>query len=290
MSAESALTLATGNPVQAPVVAQEVVATEVKTEAPKELESTRFSHLAKKEAELQKQRDEFKKEREAILEEKEKIRPLAEKLKRFEQLKKENPIEAIKMLEFSDEDFVNFMASREDTSSPEEKARKAAMSEIEKFQNEMKKKELDATKAQNEKIINEFKQNISRVIESDKDKYELSNMVGPQSQELAFDFVAECVNLGMEAPYADEAAEYVEKYYEDYFKELMKAKKLMPQEAVQQAKEAAKQVDAPLKPEVSPKPAPTLNSKASASVASTVTRKETPSEKRERLIRQLSGE
>ena len=289
MSVESAMALATSQPTASVTPSAPVESAPV-AEAPKELESTRFTILAKKEAELVRQREEFKKEREAIMAEREKFKPLHEKLAKFEELKKVNPIDAIKMLEFSDEDFINFMATREDNSTPEEKAAKAAQKEIEKFQNEMKERELKAQEATNNKIITEFKDSITRVISSDKDKFELSNMVGAQAEELAYDFVAECVKLGMDAPTAEEAAEHVEQYYEDYFKGVMKSKKLTPQEAVQAAKEAAQQVDAPLKAEVSPKPtSKTLNSKATVTVASTVTRKETPTEKRERLIQKLAN-
>jgi len=290
MSAESAMALATGQQttttVNPPVDVVQGI-NEAPKESPKELESTRFTLLAKKEAELVKQREEFKKEREAILAEREKFKPLHEKLAKFEELKKNNPIEAIKMLEFSDEDFINFMATREDNSSPEEKAAKAAQKEIERFQNEMRERELKAQEESNNKIITEFKQSISSAFKSDPDKFELSNMVGVQAEELAYDFTAECVKLGMDAPTAQEAAEYVEQYYEEYFKSAMKSKKLTPKEAVEQAKEQAAQIDQ-IKPEVSPRPK-TLSSKATATVASTVTRKESPTEKRERLIRKLAS-
>jgi hypothetical protein len=54
----------------------------------------------------------------------------------------------------------------------------------------------------------------------------------------------------------------------------------------------AKAVVEQLKAEVSPRPdalSKTLTNKSSATVASTITRKETSSEKRERLIRKLGG-
>lgn len=284
------MALATGQQVtttvNAPVEPVQGI-TEPAQEAPKELESTRFNILAKKEAELVRQREEFKKEREAIMAEREKYKPLYEKLSKFEELKKNDPIEAIKMLEFSDEDFVNFMASREDNSSPEEKAAKAAQKEIERFQNEMREKELKAQNEANERIINEYKQSISSVFKTDAENYELSNYVGAQAEELAYEFAQECVKQGMDAPTAEEAAKMVEEYYENYFKNAMNTKKLTPKEAIAQAKEQIAELDQ-IKPEVSPRPK-TLSSKATATVASTVTRRESPTEKRDRLIRKLAS-
>ena len=181
------------------------------------------------------------------------------------------------------------MAGRDEDLSPEEKASKAAQKEIEKFQNEMRQKELQAQQEQNNRIITEYKQSITGVFKSDTDKYELSNLVGAQAEELAYDFATECVKLGLDAPSAQEAAEYVEQYYEDYFKGVMKSKKLTPQEAVAQAKEQIAELEE-AKLEANSKPATkTLSNKATATVASTVTRKETPSEKRERLIRKLAS-
>jgi DNA-binding helix-hairpin-helix protein with protein kinase domain len=288
MSVETAMALATGQPTVTPVAPVEVISEAPKVEAP--LESTRFTHLAKKEAELVKQREEFKRERDFINAEKEKLKPIHEKLSQFEQLKKTDPVAAIKMLEFTDEDFVNYMASREDNSSPEEKARKAALDEINKFTSEQKKREDEVREATNNKIINEFKDSITKAISSDKEKYELSNVVGKQAEELAFDFVTECVKLGIEPPNAEEAADYVEKYYEDYFKGIMTTKKLTPKEAVAAAKEAIAAPDAPLKAEVNPRPtSKTLSNKSGATVASTVTRRESASEKRERLIQKLAN-
>lgn len=289
MSLESAMAVATGQPIpQSPGLAQaDVPAT---PEVPKELESSRFAHLAKQEAALVKQREEFKKERDLINSEKEKLKPIQEKLLKFEELKKKDPLAAIKMLEFSDTDFINYMASLEDTSTPEDKARKAAQEEINKFTSEQKKKEDELRNSTNNRIINEFKSSISNVFSSDKEKFELSNRMGKTAEDMAFDFVAECVKIGMEPPTAEEAASMTEEYYENYFKEIMTSKKLTPKEAAQAAKEAVS--DAPLKAEVSPRPSQpskTLSSKTTVTTASTVTRRETPSEKRERLMRKLAN-
>lgn len=289
MSKESAMAVAVqAAPVaEAPQAAPET--TQAAPEQPRELESTRFNLLAKKEAELVKQREEYKKEREAFLAERDQFKPIHEQFAKFQELKKTNPIEAIKLLEFSDEDFINYMATREDNSTPEEKARKAAQQEIERFQNEMKERELKAAQERNNKIITEFKQSIATTIASDKEKYEFANMEGPAAEELAYLFVEECVKQGDDAPTAEEAAQYVEDYYEGKFRQAMSAKKLTPKEAVAAAKEAiAAAKDEPLKAEVSPRPK-TLSSKVNPTVASTVSRRETPSEKRERLIQKLAS-
>lgn len=287
MSTESAMALATtgtSTPAQPPMDA--VSGTNEAPTMPKELESTRFSNLAKKEAELVRQREEFKKEREQVLADKESLRPIHERLKKFEELKAKDPVAAIKFLEFSDTDLINFIFAQQDNSTPEEKARKAAQEEIARFTAEQKKKDEDYRSEQNNKVISEFKGSIKKAITTDQDKYELSNKVGSAAEELAYEFVAECVKAGTEAPTAEEAADMVESYYENYFKEIMTSKKLTKKEAI----EVVQRVDEPLKAEVNPRPqtpAKTLSNKATATVASTVTRRETPSEKRERLIQML---
>jgi hypothetical protein len=198
----------------------------------------RSAHLAAKESELVKSRNEFKAEREAIEREKEALRPIHEKLKKFEELKKSDPVAAIKFLEFSDTDFVNYLAAQQDNSTPEEKARKIVQSELDAFRTEQQKKEDDYKTAQNDKIIAEYKADIGKTIDADKDAYELSNLVGEEAKELAYKFVLQNIEEGKEVPTAEEAAKKVEEYYEVYFKDIMKAKKLTPQEAVEQAKEA----------------------------------------------------
>ncbi|CAN5950592.1 unnamed protein product [Sphagnum jensenii] len=263
----------------------------IKDESPKELESTRFTHLAKKESELQRQREEFKREREEILAEKEKLKPIHEKLSKFEELKKTDPVAAIKLLEFSESDLFNFISAQEDTSTPEEKARKAAADEIRKFQEEQSKKEADLTEKQNAQIISDFKDRVSKAMSADKEKYELSNIPGyeKESQELAFEFTKECIQKGEEAPTAQECADHVEEFWKTYWeekRELMKnIKKLTPQEAAVEAKQKIDQ----LKAEVSPMPASkTLNNKMTASSASAIDkRSETRDQKRERLMAAL---
>ena len=287
MSAESAMALATGQSPGLSVV-ETPAAPPVQTDPPKELESTRFNHLAKKEAEMQKQREEIKRRAEEISKKEAEFNPFYEKYKQFEELKKTDRIAAMKLMEFDDTDLVNFIATQQVEMTPEQKAAKAAQEVINKFETERQKREREAVEANNARIITEFKGKISGVIASDPDKFELSNRMGSVAQELAFDFVAECVKLGMEPPTAEEAANYTEQYYEDFFKSMSTSKKLTPQQAAEAAKDAIQQAkEVPLKPEVSPKPTKTLDSRATATVASTVQRRETASEKRERLIEKL---
>ena len=282
MSKEAAMAVATGTPV-VPVV--ETVTETPITEASKELESTRFTHLAKKEAQLVKEREEFKKEREQINAQKEQLRPVYEKFQKFEELRKSDPVAAIKMLEFSDEDFINYAASREDSSTPEERAAKAARDEIQKFQDEQSKKEKEHQEKVNKQVIDSFKSDISKHVGLDKDKYEYCNFYGAQANELIFDYVSEIHKETGEIVSLEEAADRIEQFYEDQDKSMSSLKKRTPAQVMA---DVAK--DAPLKAEINPKPiGKTLSSKTSASVSSTVTRKETASEKRDRLINKLRG-
>ena len=296
MSREAALAMATPQaPVEPVQGLSEAPQTETPKETPKELESTRFSHLAKKEAELQRQREEFKREREQTLAEKEKLKPIWEKITQFEELKKKDPVAAIKLLEFSESDLFNFIAAQEDTSPPEEKARKAAQDEIKKFQDQQAKERAEYEAKQNEQVINEFKDRVSKTITSNKDLYELSNLPGydKESQEIAFEFTKECIQAGQEAPTPKECADYVEQYWEIYFNDMRslmsQSKKLTPREAVEAAKEKIAQMkEEPLRAKVVdiPNKAPTLNNKMTASSAP-VTGKETREQKRERLMNAL---
>jgi succinate dehydrogenase flavin-adding protein (antitoxin of CptAB toxin-antitoxin module) len=295
MSRETALAMATGTPSPTPAPVVEAVVSDqspgVVEAAPKEsLESTRFSHLAKKEAELQRQREEFKKEREAILAEKEKVKPVWEKIQEFEKLKASDPVAAIKLLELSETDLFNYINAQQENLTPEEKARRAAQEEIRKFQEQSAAEKAKTEEERNNRIINEFKGKITEAINSDKDKYEFSSHPRyiKESEEIAFEFTKACIEGGQDAPTAQECADYVEQYWELYHSEigdLMKnVKKLAPK-----TPPAVENKDEPLRPQVNPRPTPkTLTNKTTATVASTVDRaKETPSQKRERLMSAL---
>jgi hypothetical protein len=262
------------------------------TEAPKELESTRFAHLAKKEAELVKQRETFKKEQEEIKAEREKMREIHKKLQDFEELKAKDKLAALRLAGFTDNDIFEMFAQQEDTRSPEEKAAQAAQTEINKFKDEQKKAQDEAQQARNTQVINNFKKDITVAISSDKDKYEYCNHFGPEAEDLIYETVTKILSDEGELITIQEAADMIESFYENQDKSMATLKKRQPKvEApateVQPAATApeVKQVQAPVRPA-----SKTLSSKTTATVASTtVTRRETPAEKRARLVAKLSN-
>lgn len=304
MSKESAMAMATGTAVipsaqptssaTAPVVSSEpnegVVPAE--TAAPQVLESTRFAQLAKKEAELQKQREEFKRNTEQFNKEKESLRSVQKTINDFEQMRGKDPVAALKILGFSDTEIFNFYAQSEDNSTPEEKAAKAANKEIQKFRDEETKKQTDAQEKRNTETLQQFRENISKHVTADKDKYEYINYNGPLAEELVYETVAEVLKLDNVIISIQEAADMVENYYEEQDKGMSILKKRQSK-APEAPAPAAPAPEEPLKPQVSPRPSAgrTLSSKTSATVASTVPapRNETPDQKKARLINKYLG-
>jgi hypothetical protein len=257
--------------------------------APKaELDSTRLNHLMKKESELVKQREAYKKEFESFQAEKEKMKEIQTKLNQFEEMKVKDPIKALKLMGFSEADLINFLSGEEDKSTPEEKATKIAQTEIAKFKEEQAKKEQEQVEKRNSELITQFKSDINKTITSDPIKYEFCNHYGAVAEELIYDTVNEVLKESGELITTKEAAELVEEYYEESYKAMNTLKKVSAtaapttEQQLEQKKEEAK--DKFLKPQ----PAKTLTNKTTATVASTtVFKKETPSEKKARLIQKL---
>ena len=258
-----------------------------------EMDSTRFAHIAKKEAELVKQRDTFKKEHETFLQEKEKMREIQKQLNDFNETKAKDPVAAMKLLGFSETDLFNFLAAQEDNIPPEERAAKAAQSEIQKFRDEQAAKEQEAINKRNDSVVSQFKQDISKTVLSDKDKYEYCNYNGPLAEELIYETVAQVYELDLKTNpdalpiTAQEAADMVESYYEEEDKAMSILKKRQPK--------PSEEVKEPVKADPTPaanaykQPPKTLSSKTAATVASTITRKETHAEKRARLANKLAN-
>jgi hypothetical protein len=257
-----------------------------------ELKSRAFSHLAKKEAELQKQRQEIAAERQQI-------QSAAAEYQKYLQLKQTDPIGALKVLGFSETDIFNYMAAQQPVElSPEEKAVKAAEAaaeaKIKAFEDGQAKKEREAQEQADKKVIDSYRNNVSKVIQSDPSKFEYCSYHGSAAQELIYETVKHIVDSsqGEDVPTPQEAAMLIEQFYEDEDKAMSTTiKKRQPKTDVTS--------DQPLKAEVSPKtsertrtmqqPARTLTPRATATVASTTKMTETFAQKRERLIEKLKN-
>ena len=288
--------------------------------APHNLQSTPFSHLAKKEADLVRRRQEFKKEQDAILNERKWVDEQRAKISKFEELKANNPVEALKYIGFSEADIFNYLAAQQKPEqTPEEKAveaaKLAAQEQIKAFEEAQKKKEADALKAQDQVLIEGFKSDLGKLIASDKEKYEYCNFYGKEAEDIAYETTVEVVrdSKGTDIITPQEAIELVESYFEEKDKEMMgikkRAKISQPQEQEQEPTQSSNAKNPGSffsqrtrsiveNPRVGPKaeqPKPavqrtrTLTNQATATMASakSVPRNETPDQKKERLIQKL---
>lgn len=288
MSREAAMAIATGNPAPPPLAEAPAQAAEQK---PVDLDSTRFNHLAKKEAEIVKQREETKRERELLSAELEKYKPIFSKREQIEKLRESDPIAAMRMDGYNEAQIMNFLAAAEDTSTPEERARRAAQEEIKKFQDDQARIAKENQERLNTQTLDNFRKMITQTVTADKEKYEYCNHYGEVAEQLIFDTVDEVLKKDGVVISTQEAADLVETYYEEEDRAMSGLKKRTPREELM-AKLSQPTPEAPLKAEVSARPttpSKTLNSKAVATAASQITRKESPEEKRQRLIERLKN-
>lgn len=313
MSKEAALALATGQTPPTPLSPEapahldaESTGTETqKEEAPKVPDSDRFAALAKKETDFVKKQQLLKAEREAFHKEREATLAIQEKVKLFEDTRKSNPIEALKLIGFSETEIFNFLASQEKRDlTPEEKAAEVASKIVdEKFktrEDQEAKKLAEQELAQDEKLIGSFKKEMDHIMTTDPEKFEYCAYHGQAAIDLAYQTVLKIVedSKGEDVPTAFEAMEMIEELYEEEDRNMSNLKKRQPK------------ADDPLRAEVSPKteapertrtldtagkdaPRPavqrsrTLSNSATATVAGSLNRIETASQKRERLMEVL---
>ncbi len=295
MSKEAALALMNGGtplPTNPGLITQDMPQSPDATPAPpkQDLDSDRFARLAAREAKLQADREALKTDQQKAYEEKAKLKEVQDKLQAYYDLKKTDPIAALKSLDFSDEDIFNAFSNAADKKEPTAEEKAAALVD-EKFKS-YEQKQLDAqAKLQADrdaKNIQMFKDGIGKAIEADAEKYEYSNFYGPIAQELVYETVLEIMKVEKDiAPHdaMKEAMDLVEELYEKEEVEMSKLKKrskLLAQPAV------VEPTPVPTKESQKPKGIPTLNNKATASVASQVkSAGESRSAKRERLINQI---
>lgn len=302
MSKEAALAIATGSPAPVKVDAQASLSISndqgaAVNPAPDELVSSRIAQIAKKEAKYQAEVETYKKQLADFHEQKGKFDPFYKKYQEFEELKSKDPVQAIKLLGFSDTDFINYVAAQEDKSTPEEKAAKIAQAEIKKFTDAKAKEDAEATEKRNQEAIVQFQKSIADTVKADADKYEYCNYFGEEATRLIYETVDAGykedikTNPNAEPMSAEEAAMLVEKYYEERDIAMASLKKRKPAEAkvdpvIESPKVPTK--EEPLKAEVKPgMPPKTLTNKTAPTIASTIKKPETKSEKRERLMNAL---
>lgn len=224
----------------APIASDPIGQPSVPEQAPaavpkKDLDSTRFAHLSKKEAALVKEREAFKKEMEVFKQqqlESDKYRKAWEMVNEIAELQKTDAVAAMKKAGFSDTDLLNYLSQAQDTSTPEERASKIAKSEIDKFkseqakiQEENEKKSQELKKSEEDKTILKFKNDIGSFISKDTDKYEYLNFYGESAQDIVYETISTILQDSGEMISIDEAAQLVENYYEEQDKAMNSLKK-----------------------------------------------------------------
>lgn len=298
MSKESALAVATAAPNPAINGAMDASKVDGAEPVKDELVSSRIAQIARKEAKYREEQEALKKEREELHKSKSEFDPFYAKYKEFEAMRAKDPVAAIKMLGFSDTDYVNFVAAQEDKSTPEERAEKIAEAKIAEFRAEQTKEKQGEESRRNEESISGFKKNIGITIKTDPDRFEMCNFYGEAAETLIFQTVQEAYQEDLktdpaaEPMTAEAATDLVEKYYEEHTEELKKLKKFNKQaEAEPEAiveRPAAKKVEQ-IKVEVSPGMKTLTNRVASTPAATSLKKPETRAEKRERLMRALAS-
>lgn len=310
MSKAAAMALATGQPVtnvnpsliagdMGATVNPELAPTETPPAAEKvqqSIDSDRFAIIAKKEAKLVRDREEFKKQQTDAAAKEVKLKEYLEKIETFEAKKKVDPIDALKFIGFSETDIFNFMANKETPKEPtaEEIAEKVADKKLSEYKEEQAKVAADAQKAREQGLVTQYSTQIESAIKANPEKYEYANYYGKQAEELAIEFATANVKLNGELLSPDEIAQAVEEYYEEQDKAMSTLKKRQPKvdgnstDSVKQEPVRTRTVTPPIGA-AAPAPSKTLTNKATATVASTITRKETHEQKKERLISALKS-
>lgn len=263
-----------------------------------DLVSSRIAQIARKEAKYREEQESLKKEREELLASKAKFDPFYEKYKQFEEMKAKDPVAAIKLLGFTETDYVNFVAASEDKSTPEERAERIAEAKIAEFKAEQAETAKSEEQRRNTEVVEGFKRNIGITLKTNAERFELCNFYGQEAIELIVEKVQERYAKDLETnPNADAlspeaAAELVEKDFDDALQELKKLKRFQPKEETTEEETVAKKEsvkEEPLKAEVKPgMPARTLTNKVAPKATPESPRRESPSDKRERLKRWLS--
>lgn len=283
MSKESAMALMNGTPAPVEVVAPAAPVTEV---APtKEVDSDRFARLAAKEARLVKEREGFKTEQQRLLDERKGLEEVQAKIKHFEELKKTDPVQALKDIGFTEDDMFNFLSGKvKEELTPEQKAEAAAQAAIKKFEDAQEAKAKKEQEDAYDQSIKSFKGEIKSAIAKETETYEFLNYQGALGEELVYETILEIYKIDKEIlPHEamKEALELAESFYEEEAKKMMMLKKLAPKVEATPAK--VEEPKAPVKPSI----APSLTNKVTTTIASTVPRPETRAEKRARLEEQL---
>lgn len=267
------------------------------TSEAKNIDSDRFAMLAKKEARLQREREEWKvntqKERAEIEDLKKRLKDPYDKIQEFEKLRGTDPIAALKSIGFSETEIFNYMAGQEKKEpTVDELARAAASEEVNKYKEEQAKIANDTQKTKETALIEQYSSQISTAIKANPEKYEYSNYYGSVATELAMEFATENVKMNGDLLSPEEIAQAVEDYYEEQDKAMSVIKKRNPAPSINPPPEVGVKKELrtrTLAQTPGQQPMKTLTNKVAATAASTITRRETHEQKKDRLISALKA-
>lgn len=305
MSKESALTMAMGtapgkiNPslitpettvVKPTPVAETPPAVETK-EKTDDLTTSRLAIFAKKEAALQKEREDLKRQREEWLKEKEEAQAVRTKAKEFDELRKKDPIAALKAIGIEETEIFNFLSAAEKKElTPEEAARKVAQEESQKLRTELAAEKAELEKTKNQRLIDNFKTDIRDKIKAEAETYEYCAFEGASAEAQAYEFVVENLKLNGDMMPIEEALKMTEELYEARDKAMANLKKRQPKQEDPppvQTNATPSRTRTTNTPPVSNVPQAQAPVKPAPVAVPPGTRKETPSQKRERLMEAL---
>ena len=256
MSREAAMNVATGQSAAPPVDPNANVNGNAAPAAP-DLDSARFASLAKKEADLVKRQQAFKAEQEKFGAERGQVQEILKRRDQFEETRKTDPVAALRLIGFSEQEIFNFLAAQEKKElSSEEKAAevaaKVAEERIAAAKKEQEDRQAAIQKEQDERSLTEYKTSIGGFIEAHKDKYEYCAHYGPAAVEQAYLTVLQVVkdSKGQDIPTTEEVLDQLEELYEEEDKRLMAINKRKSwsapkEEAPKQGPERSRTVSTP---------------------------------------------
>lgn len=277
-------------------------AAQTQTTPAQNLDASRLAIFAKKEAKFRQEQEAFRLEREKWQQELELAKTTNQRVRDFEDLAKKDKIAALKQLGWSDTDIINAMNPENNEPSAEEIARKIAQEETQKIRDEQKQREEEAAKAQNEALITQLKTDIGSAIKANAEKFEFCNFEGAEAEAQAYQIIVENLRENGELLSVEEALEITEEYYEERAKAVLSGvKKLKPAPAAETTTASGAEPAGATtsrgantgKPPVSnvPQKSKTLTNSVTATTtalaSTTQNKRETPAEKRERLINEI---
>ena len=261
-----------------------------------QLRSSEFAKFAKKEAEIVAKQQALKKEKEEWQPRIAKLTEAETQFQAYQKKKAVDPIGALKDLGFSETDVLNYMASNPTTElTVEQKAAQAAQEAADATLKQWEQQQFVKTKQQqveqDSRLIDEYKSQLSKVISSDKDKYEYCSFYTKEAEALAYEITLEVVrsSQGEEIITPEEAIQMAEEYYEARDVDMAKLKKRQgrPPDSSPDAV-AASPVAETLTKGSAPRSSRTLDDRVTSTVASMRhTAQETREQKKERLIQRL---